>query len=82
MLDELNMLVPAKQAWLEKITQTKQGLRIEGMARDNGVVARFMKDLEKAEFIRSVELVVAKEKELVGVKLQQFILACVIKKET
>jgi len=82
MLDELNMLVPAKEAWLEKITQTKQGLRIEGMARDNGVVARFMKDLEKAEFIRSVELVVAKEKEMVGVKLQQFILACVIKKET
>lgn len=82
MLDELNMLVPAKEAWLEKITQTKQELRIEGIARDNGVVARFMKDLEKAEFIRSVELVVAKEKEVVGVKLQQFILACVIKKGT
>jgi type IV pilus assembly protein PilN len=82
MLDELNMLVPAKEAWLEKITQTKQELRIEGIARDNGVVARFMNDLEKAEFIRSVELVVAKEKEVVGVKLQQFILACVIKKGT
>jgi type IV pilus assembly protein PilN len=82
MLDELNMLVPSKEAWLEKITQTKQELRIEGIARDNGVVARFMKDLEKAEFIRSVELVVAKEKEVVGVKLQQFILACVIKKGT
>jgi type IV pilus assembly protein PilN len=82
MLDELNMLVPAKEAWLEKITQTKQELRIEGMARDNGVVARLMKNLEKSEFIRSVELVVSREKELAGVKLQQFILTCVIKKGT
>jgi type IV pilus assembly protein PilN len=82
MLDELNMLVPAKEAWLEKITQTKQELRIEGMARDNGVVARLMKNLEKSEFIQSVELVVSREKEMVGVKLQQFILTCVIKKGT
>ena len=80
MLDELNLFLPSKEAWLEKITQTKQELRIEGTARDNGTVARFMKSLEKAEFIQSVELVVSKEKELVGVKLQQFILTCVIKK--
>jgi type IV pilus assembly protein PilN len=80
MLDELNLLVPAKEAWLEKITQTGQELRIEGMARDNGAVARFMKSLEKAAFVRSAELVVSREKELAGVKLQQFILTCVMKK--
>ena len=81
MLDELNLLVPAKEAWLEKITQKGQELRIEGMARDNGTVARFMKRMEKAGFVQSVELVVSREKELVGVKLQQFILTCVMKKE-
>lgn len=80
MLDELNLLVPAKEAWLEKITQTGQDLRIEGIARDNGTVARFMKSVEKAGFIQSVELVVSREKELAGVKLQQFILTCVMKK--
>jgi type IV pilus assembly protein PilN len=80
MLDELNMLVPAKEAWLEKITQTGQDLRIEGMAKDNGAVARFMKSLEKATFVQSAELVVSREKEVAGVKLQQFILTCVIKK--
>ncbi len=74
------MLVPAKEAWLEKITQTGQELRIEGMARDNGIVARFMKNLEKAGFVQSVDLVVSREKEVAGVKLQQFILTCVIKK--
>ena len=80
MLDELNLLVPAKEAWLEKITQTGQELRIEGMARDNGTVARFMKSMEKAGFVQSVELVVSREKEMAGEKLQQFILTCVMKK--
>jgi type IV pilus assembly protein PilN len=80
MLDELNLLVPSKEAWLEKITQKGQELRIEGMARDNGTVARFMKSMEKAEFVQSVELVVSREKELAGVKLQQFILSCIMKK--
>ncbi len=80
MLDELNMLVPAKEIWLEKLTQTGQELRIEGMARDNGTVALFMKSLEKASFIQTVDLVVSREKEVAGVKLQQFILTCVIKR--
>lgn len=82
MLDELNLLVPSREAWLEKITQTGKELRIEGMARDNGTVARFMKNMEKAGFVQSVELVVSREKELAGVKLQQFILTCVTKKGT
>jgi type IV pilus assembly protein PilN len=80
-LDELNLLVPSREAWLEKITQKGQELRIEGVARDNGTVARFMKSVEKARFAQSVELVVSREKELAGVKLQQFILTCVMKKE-
>jgi type IV pilus assembly protein PilN len=80
MLDELNLLVPSKEAWLEKITQTGQDLRIEGMAKDNGTVARFMKNIEKAGFVQSVDLVVSREKEVAGVKLQQFVLTCVMKK--
>jgi type IV pilus assembly protein PilN len=80
MLDELNQLILSKEAWLEKVTQTGQDLRIEGMAKDNGTVARFMKNMEKAGFVQSVELVVSREKEVAGVKLQQFILTCVMKK--
>jgi type IV pilus assembly protein PilN len=82
MLDELNMLVAPKEVWLEKITQTKRELRIEGTAKDNGAVARLMKKLEGAEFIKSVELSMSKQRELAGLKLQQFILNCVIKKGT
>lgn len=80
MLDELNLLVPAKEMWLDKLTQTGQELRIEGMARDNGSVALFMKSLERASFIQSVDLVVSREKEVNSVKLQQFTLTCVLKK--
>jgi type IV pilus assembly protein PilN len=80
MLDELNLLLPAKEMWLDKLTQTGQELRVEGMARDNGAVAAFMKSLEKVSFIQSVDLVVSREKEVAGVKLQQFTLTCVLKK--
>jgi type IV pilus assembly protein PilN len=80
MLDELSMLVPAKDIWLEKLAEMGQDLRIEGVARDNGTVALFMKNLEKASFIRTVDLVVSREKDVAGVKLQQFILTCGIKR--
>ncbi|MHB8910604.1 MAG: PilN domain-containing protein [Syntrophales bacterium] len=80
MMDELNLIFPAKDAWLDKIVTTETNLRIEGVARDNGTIALFMKSLEKASFIKSVDLVVSKEKEVTGVKLQQFILSCVMKR--
>ncbi|MHB8090144.1 MAG: PilN domain-containing protein [Syntrophales bacterium] len=78
LLDGLNLLVPSKELWLEKVTQKGQEVRIEGMARDNGTVARFMKSLEKTVFISRVDLVVAREKEVAGVKLQQFVITCVV----
>jgi len=81
MLDELNMLVPTKEMWLERLTETGQELRIEGTAKDNGTVALFMKNLEKARFIKTVDLVVSREKDVAGTKLQQFILTCGLKRE-
>ncbi|MBM4315342.1 MAG: hypothetical protein FJ122_15700 [Deltaproteobacteria bacterium] len=80
MLDELNLLIPAKDIWMEKINQTGNELRIEGVARNNDAVARFMKSLEAARFIQTVDLMGTKEKEVSGNKLQQFILTCITKK--
>jgi type IV pilus assembly protein PilN len=79
MLDELNMVVPPKDLWLDRVAETGKDLRIEGVARNNGILARFMKDLERAGFVYSVDLIVSREKEIAGVKLQQFILTCVMK---
>ncbi len=78
LLDGLNMLVPTKEIWIEKLTQSGLELRLEGKARDNGSVARFMSSLEKATFIGSVDLVGSKEQDVVGVKLQQFVINCVV----
>jgi len=80
MLDELNMVVPSRDVWLDRVIETGKDLRIEGVARDNGILARFMKNLERAGFVQSVDLVVSKEKDIAGVKLQQFALTCVMKK--
>lgn len=80
MLDELYLLTPVKDMWFEKLSQAGGSLRIEGMARNNDVVALFMKNLEKAGFIQSVDLLGTMEKEVSGVKVQQFALACVLKK--
>lgn len=80
MMDELNMLVPTKDLWLDKVAETGKALRIEGVARDNAILSRFMRNLERAGFVQSVDLVVSKEKDFSGVKLQQFVLTCVMKK--
>jgi type IV pilus assembly protein PilN len=79
-LDDMTRLVPARDLWLEKMTETGDTLRVEGIARTNVTVAHFMRNLESASFIKSVDLVSSKEKEISGVKLQQFILTCVMAK--
>lgn len=80
MLDELSGLVPVKDIWLEKLTEKGSGLSIEGIARNNIAVALFMKNLVGSSFIKSVDLTSTKEKEISGIKLQQFVVSCALKK--
>jgi type IV pilus assembly protein PilN len=81
MLDELTTLVPTKNLWLENFSEKGKNLRIEGVARDNIAVARFMKNLELSNYIKSIDLLVSKQKEISGIKLQQFTLECSLKEE-
>jgi len=80
MLDELTSVVPVKDVWLEKLSEKGTDITIEGMARNNIAVAHFMKNLAGSTFIQSVDLISTKEKEISGIKLQQFIISCVKKK--
>ena len=80
LLDELAVLVPTKDIWLEKMVESGSSLRIEVVGRDNIVVALFMKNLERSDYIRSVDLVLSKQAEISGVKLQRFVLSCMTKK--
>ncbi len=80
MLDELTTLVPIHDVWLEKLTEKGTDTSFEGMARNNIAVAHFMKNMAGANFVKSVDLVSTKEKEISGTKLQQFVISCVKKK--
>jgi type IV pilus assembly protein PilN len=79
-LDNLSMLVPAKDIWLVKITQKGSVLSIEGIGRDNIAVADFMKSIEKFDPIKSVDLISSKKTDISGFTLQQFNFSCVLKK--
>jgi len=79
MLDELTMLVPTKDLWLEKLSEKEAELIIEGTARNNIAVAHFMKNLAGSSFITLVDLISTKEKEISGIKLQQFVLTCTLR---
>jgi type IV pilus assembly protein PilN len=79
MLDDIASQVPVKDTWLDKLSQTEGSLHIEGKARDNFAVVRFMKNLEGSMYIKSVELVSSKQIEVSGIKLQHFNLNCVLR---
>jgi len=79
-LDNLALLVPSKDIWLTKINQKGANINIEGIGRDNIVVANFMKSIEQFDSIKSVELIASKKTEIAGITLQQFNFSCVLKK--
>ena len=79
-LDNLAMIVPSKDVWLIKITQKDDKLTIEGIGRDNLVVADFMKDIEKFDPIKSVDLISSKNTDIAGTPLQRFNFSCILKK--
>jgi type IV pilus assembly protein PilN len=80
LLDSLAMLVPTKDVWFVKINQNGNNISIEGIGRDNIVVANFMKSIEQFEPIKSVDLVSSKKTEVSEITLQQFNFSCVLKK--
>jgi type IV pilus assembly protein PilN len=80
MLDEVNTLVPPKDIQLTKVSEQGPLVNIEGVGRDNIVVALFMKNLELSKYIQSVDLISSKQVDMSGVKVNQFSLSCVKKR--
>jgi type IV pilus assembly protein PilN len=79
LLADVASQVPTKDVWLDKLSQTGLSMQVEGKARDNFAVVRFIKNMEGSMYIQSVELVSSKQLELSGIKLQQFVISCVLR---
>ena len=70
-LDEVNRAVP-ELAWISEIRENSGVLQIFGVSLDNQTVAKFMRNLEAAEWVKTVGLEQAVLIEREGVKLAQF----------
>lgn len=78
-LDEITNSVPAGQIWLNTLSGSIDSLKLEGMARDNAAIARFMSTLEKTTRFKTVDLLTSKQSIIANVKLQAFTLSCASK---
>lgn len=70
-LDQLNSAIPEK-SWLLEIRDKGGTLRIDGLALDNQTIADFIKQLEKSELFKRVDLLEARQEEVRGVKMKHF----------
>ncbi len=78
LLDEIAMAVPREKLWLNLLSESGGLLTLKGTAMDNETVALFMTNLEKSEYIQSVNLKQAKSEDLPAQRLRvsQFWLEC------
>ena len=79
-LDELTSMIPAHQVWIKSMKESETDVKIDGFARDNIAIAKFMRNLERSKHLTSVDLVSSKQTEIAGNKLKQFTLSCNLKK--
>jgi type IV pilus assembly protein PilN len=79
MLDELTTTIPVGQIWLISLAGSAAGYKLEGMARDNADIARFMNNLEKTARFNTVDLLTSKQSIIANTKLQAFTLSCALK---
>ena len=78
LLDEIALAVPKEKLWLNNLSESAGVLKLTGTAMDNETVALFMTNLERSEYIHSVELVSAKLQHLAPQRLNvaDFTLEC------
>ena len=80
LLDEISQTVPKGKLWLQSLQEKAGILSLKGSAMDNETLSLFMKNLEKADHIITVNLKSAKSKNLSNYKLNiiDFMLSCKI----
>jgi len=78
LLAEISKAVPKEKLWINALSESKGTLSLQGTAMDNETVALFMTNLEKSEYITSVDLKSTRMRNLPQYKLRvsDFSLSC------
>jgi len=78
LLEEITYAVPRDKLWLSSLKESGGKLTLTGTAMDNETVALFMTNLERSEYINSVELQSTRMRSLPQYKLRvsDFVLEC------
>ena len=78
LIDEIAMAVPKDKLWLNSLNESKGSLTLTGTAMDNETVALFMTNLEKSDYVSSVDLQSAKLRNLpkFNLNVSDFVLNC------
>ncbi|MBW2065835.1 MAG: PilN domain-containing protein [Deltaproteobacteria bacterium] len=78
LLEEITYAVPKDKLWLNSLKESGGKLTLSGTAMDNETVALFMTNLEKSEYINSVELQSTRMRSLPQYRLNvsDFVLEC------
>lgn len=78
LLEEITYAVPRDKLWLSSLRESGGKLTLSGTAMDNETVALFMTNLEKSDYINSVELQSTRMRSLPQYKLRvsDFVLEC------
>jgi len=77
LLDSIAERIPEKM-WLERLTVKSSQISLQGYAIDNETIANFMKDLERSQFFRNIELLLTEQKTVGGVGMKHFSLVASI----
>ena len=77
-LDEIANITPTKRMWLTTLSQSGNNLQLAGTALDNRTIAKYMEDLKKSPYIRTVNLANSSLIPFAGRNLKSFSLSCAI----
>lgn len=70
-LDELSLALPDK-LWIESFSVNGGQVKLAGYCFSENMVAEFMRNMEKSEYYKNIELNVTQQATVNGVKLQKF----------
>jgi len=77
-LARISDIVPDKM-WLTRYQENGLKVSINGLAYNEELIAQFMRSIQASDEFGDVELLVAEQQELSGIKLKKFEITCVIK---